>query len=470
MRTIHRLLIIFTIGASLTPVLQAQEPIELTFSPRSVEQPLMKYRLLPAEYEKKEGNAATIILRLPWEQHNYITNVLPTIDEYLELPLDDPNLLNAKDIFNPIWYEELKRAAFRSEADWEYPIGEESYYHIRLPDVQFSRSILGRGLSVWIRHQLAHGKIDKAMEGIKVGLANTQHLGRSPFIITQLVCVGLNGMMFDRIEELLAQPECPNLYWALTALPQPFQNSQPSYDMEQHSLFMDFPELQNPENIHSDKEWKSLAHRVYHIMIEANQRRSLDLADSKEQAEVISSKIAKVARNKLSEISNLTQPQIKSMSDAEAGLRYFVLVQKDLFHQQKAYSLLKASEAIPRLVDLKKQYLEFRKELDLENYDLLFAESAHRGYFALHKIDRRIAALRVIEALRHYAATHGGKFPSALAEIDDLPIPLDPFTEKPFQYQLKDGVASLSGPTMLPGTSPYNEYSLNYRLKLAQPK
>jgi len=466
MRPFYPFLIMFNCGFWLVTILEAHEPIELTVTPRAVESPLMKYRLLPAEYEIKDGNAATIYLRLPWEQQHYIAKVFPTFDEYLDLPLDDPKLLKANEVFNSTWYEELKRAAFRRDADWEYPIGEKPFYSIMLPDVQLSRSIVGRGLSIWIRHQLAHGNIDKAIEGIKVGFANSQHIGRSPFIITQLVCVVLNGMLFYRIAELLAQPDCPNLYWALTALPRAFQDGQPSYDMEQHFLFMDFPELRNFENIKSDKEWRKLAHRVYHIMIETNQENVLNLEETMKETNKISSKLAKVARKKLSELLNQSEQQIASMSDAEAGLRYFILKHQDLLHQLSAYSHLKPVQALPRLLDLKKQFTDFREEIDLENFDLLFAESAHRGYLALHRTDRKIAAFRIIEALRHYAALNGGKFPSALEDINELPIPLDPFTDKPFTYQFENGVATLSGPTMLPGTKPLQEYSLSYRIKL----
>ena len=57
---------------------------ELTLSPRAVERPLMKYRLLPAEYELRDGNAAPIILRLPWGQGPYMSTVFPTLRKYHE--------------------------------------------------------------------------------------------------------------------------------------------------------------------------------------------------------------------------------------------------------------------------------------------------------------------------------------------------------------------------------------------------
>jgi hypothetical protein len=49
-----------------------------------------------------------------------------------------------------------------------------------------------------------------------------------------------------------------------------------------------------------------------------------------------------------------------------------------------------------------------------------------------------MAALRVVEALRHYAATHDGKLPDNLSRLSETPIANDPFTGKPFGYERAD--------------------------------
>ena len=55
---------------------------------------------------------------------------------------------------------------------------------------------------------------------------------------------------------------------------------------------------------------------------------------------------------------------------------------------------------------------------------------------------RQINLLRTVEALRMYAAEHG-RWPEKLEDIKAVPVPNDPFTEKPFEYAVKDGVALL---------------------------
>ena len=59
-------------------------------------------------------------------------------------------------------------------------------------------------------------------------------------------------------------------------------------------------------------------------------------------------------------------------------------------------------------------------------------------------LDRRIAMLRTIEALRIYAAAHGGQLPDSLDEVNDVPVPLDPGTGKPFEYHRDGATATLT--------------------------
>ena len=63
------------------------------------------------------------------------------------------------------------------------------------------------------------GELDTAREGILVGLANGRHLAQTPFYINQLVALSIHQVMLDRTAELISQPDSPNLYWALSTLP-----------------------------------------------------------------------------------------------------------------------------------------------------------------------------------------------------------------------------------------------------------
>src|SRR5262249_1581129 len=51
-------------------------------------------------------------------------------------------------------------------------------------------------------------------------------------------------------------------------------------------------------------------------------------------------------------------------------------------------------------------------------------------FMARGRIERRLAALRCVEAIRVYAAAHDGKLPAKLDDIKEVPVPLDPVTDK----------------------------------------
>jgi hypothetical protein len=60
------------------------------------------------------------------------------------------------------------------------------------------------------------------------------------------------------------------------------------------------------------------------------------------------------------------------------------------------------------------------------------------------KLQQQIACLRLVEAIRLYAACHDGKPPSSLAEIA-VPLPDDPVTGKPFVYTVDGPTADIRG-------------------------
>jgi hypothetical protein len=60
------------------------------------------------------------------------------------------------------------------------------------------------------------------------------------------------------------------------------------------------------------------------------------------------------------------------------------------------------------------------------------------------RFEQRIALLRHVEALRLYAAAHGGQLPGQLSEVA-VPLPADPFTGRPFGYQVEAATAHFRG-------------------------
>ena len=77
------------------------------------------------------------------------------------------------------------------------------------------------------------------------------------------------------------------------------------------------------------------------------------------------------------------------------------------------------------------------------------------------RLEARIAALRVIEAARLYAAEHD-RLPASLADITQVPVPLNPTSGAPFAYHSDGLTATLTVPS--PSGSPAT--SLQYKLSI----
>jgi hypothetical protein len=140
--------------------------------------------------------------------------------------------------------------------------------------------------------------------------------------------------------------------------------------------------------------------------------------------------------------------------------------------QSDAPNLYWALEDLPQtLVDVKKA---IKIETDnLKNYNFLLRRQFKKQLRPAHDmvlkqmnhVDRKIAALQCIEALRLYAGTHDGKLPQLLSDVIDIKIPVDPVTKKPFSYKStgSEAVLELEGTKGSDGRD-----AVRYELKLRE--
>jgi hypothetical protein len=80
------------------------------------------------------------------------------------------------------------------------------------------------------------------------------------------------------------------------------------------------------------------------------------------------------------------------------------------------------------------------------------------------RLEQRIALLRHVEALRLYAAEHDGKLPEKLADCP-VPLPEDPFTGKPFRYEVTGTTAHLRG-TPPRGQEKNPAFNIHYEINI----
>ena len=93
------------------------------------------------------------------------------------------------------------------------------------------------------------------------------------------------------------------------------------------------------------------------------------------------------------------------------------------------------------LEDLPQPVIDLTEQAEFENTDI-------RGkvHLLMKRLDRHVAALKCIEAIRLYTAAHNGKFPDQLSDITQVPVPHDPVTHKAVIYTRTGAKAVLEMP------------------------
>lgn len=110
-----------------------------------------------------------------------------------------------------------------------------------------------------------------------------------------------------------------------------------------------------------------------------------------------------------------------------------------------------APNLYPALASLPRPFVQMEKALETERkaagpQGVLEGSNAALDRFRLitTRLDRDLAALQCVEAIRSYAASHGGKLPASLADITEVSVPGDPTNNgEPFRYAATGSTAIL---------------------------
>jgi hypothetical protein len=408
-------------------------------------------RLLPADPDLKPGNAAVVLLRMPWEQRLWMQEWLPKLAELAQLPPGDPRV--AEFHFDR-FAGQMHRAAFIRDADWVYPLEDEPLDSILLPDLAGLRDFIGRGMPIWINQRIAAGDLVAAREGVLTMLACSRHMARTPFFIPHIVAAATTGAALDRVECLIAQPECPNLYTSLALLPDTIGDCQPAIQMEARMIERSLPGLRGGFPASGDVEgWKAVMDDYLRqfddqpgedgTAIDPDERRRIRAAQAR----------AGVARGVFA------APE-SPVSDDELAVRYILAKHAEAHRHVEAAWQLPPPDAIGALVAM-----ESEANAESQGETRPWA-SFLRVYLATKGFGRRARMLEVVEALRDAAARNGGRFPPSLADVPAR-VPLDPFTGKPFIYEPSaDGRSARLATPPIPGVDE-PRYSRIYELTLA---
>jgi hypothetical protein len=409
--------------------------VRMSARPMAAPTPAMRYQLLPEVRELKPGNPVQWYVRCFAEQRIFFFNKDSVAERtrYQTMPLKD---LPADKIKN-------YGGSALTQADWGARLDTPDWQvldrvqtegtDLAMPELGSLR-VLASALQVRFRGEVARRDFDSAIRSAKTMLALARHLGECPTSAANRLGLTVAHLALDTLEEMVQQPGCPNLYWALTDLPCPlvdlrkgFQGDRAIADAELR-LYRDDAAL-------TAEEVEELVGRL-----------SGRSGYAREQAGLPPRNLRAVlaARAKDADAVRAARARLTDAGLPKERVVIFPALQVVLLDEKRDYELRRDEQL--KLLGLAPWQIDAATG-EKKGADGLFAELLPRVVEARRaqgRLEQRIAVLRHVEALRLYAAAHGGKLPARLEDVG-VPLPADPFTGKPFAYTPDGATAHLRG-------------------------
>ena len=411
--------------------------IRLTVHPAATPRPALRYQLLPELGEMNPGNPVQGYMKCFMEQHTFFFDkeLFQRREKLLVMPLRE---LPAQDLLNYGGFalRQADWAARLDKPDWQVLLKlKVEGVSLLLPDIQELRSLV-RALEVRFRAEVALRRFDDAIRTAKTMFALSRHFGEHPTLVANLVGFFTANAAIDPLEEMLEQPGCPNLYWALTNLPVPLVPLDKGMDGERVIVMAEFRDLDDRSPMTADQlktfivHWDELLGNGKPVRPGEGRMSDWLAARTRDESKV------SAARHRLVEHGM-----------PEERLRRFPAEQVILLDEKREY--LDRFDDIVKTITLpawQAEALVARSRSGRE--PALLADVLVEGVYGVRRkqarMEQRIALLRHVEALRLYAAEHDGKLPASLSDIP-VPLPDDPFTGKPFRYEVTGNTAHLRG-------------------------
>lgn len=418
----------------------AEEPvtiIKLTVSPQAAPKPALRYALLPELQDMQPGNPIPAYYKCFMDQQSLYSDkkVSEDRDKWLKCPLSE--LPDGLESYGGASAKQADVAARFETCDWQLLHGlRTDGARLLLPELNQLRQ-LASVLRVRCRGQIKAGKFDDAIRTLQTMFALLRHLDDHPTLIGGLVGMAITSQAVATLEELVQQPGCPNLFWALTQLPSPFIDLRKALQGEKLFIAAEFKGLTDRQHIWSEED-----------VVKAATIAKTIVAMNEASAEI----------EKSSAWVNERLQDPKWLAESRKNLIVLghpeVLVNKYRSQQVLFVHLLQRYE-IARDDMLKwlmipfwqaENELEGQAKPDPNNVENAIANillpALSKVRYPQVKLEQRLAMLRIVEGMRLYAAANQGNLPKSLNDIK-VPMPVDPVTGKDFTYSFDGDKAIL---------------------------
>ena len=376
-----------------------------------------------------------------------------------ELPSDDPNLAWLR---GGIAYPDgtnnhlrmIDQAARFDRVEWN------EYFELRaegpfmlLPEVQQLRALV-RVVALRMRLEVKAGEFDRAIASAKTLFGIADALGRHPTMIGCLVAIAIVNSTLDGLELMVGRPGCPNMYWALTDVPAPVVPLRKAASGERVLVFSQLgPFISDTLKPMTNAELAAALRKLSKLLkgMDGKVQAGWEIPGTSKlfgipHSSWVYSRWAADADRVVAARGRLVSLGVDANRLRELPpIQVIVLDDVRQFEAQQDAALrwlvLPYWQAAPAIDRVEKQADELTKTHLVAGLDVKFAKVVK---LAQARADQRIAALRIVEAVRDYAHGHDGRVPPDLDAIS-LPLPVDPVSGEPFVYTIADGTAHLRG-------------------------
>ena len=444
----------------------------IPLQPASTPRPALKYRLIPERYGLIPGNAALFYHRAnllvaqrkdvdqsgpkAWAGHSNLS-VEDQIFEWNKLPIVDlprSEVQAVLDRFTSV-IREVEAGAKRDHCDWELAHRAEGF-ELLLPEIQNSRS-LTRVIELQARLAIAEGRLDDALGSIQTGMVLARHVADGPTLIQSLVGDAIAQQMIGCLELVIGSPKAPSLFWALADRPRPMIDLRSALEGERHLIELEFPGLADLEKgVWSVDQARRLAESL-----QAKLFNLVDIDTIPELSGIFPTALSPTVRRlALASLFARVEPEARQALLVEgrsaAEVDAMPVVQVAMLHAYRQFQ--ERRDLVDRWgnVPYPASAGQFKSEaLSAEqvraNPILAILATLESGIastkLASVRVDRRLDALQVVEAIRLDASLHDGRLPANLGAIKNLPLPLDPALGLPFEYRVDGTSATVSAPS-----------------------
>jgi hypothetical protein len=295
--------------------------------------------------------------------------------------------------------------------------------------------VLARALRVRFRAEVGGRHYDDAVHTGKTMFALARHLGEHPAELSGLVGMWVAHLGLVTLQEMVQQPACPNLYWALTDLPCPLVDVRKGVQGGRALLATELLPIRD-KTVMTEREIESIVSHLSGLM-----------SFAREQAGHAPRSLRRQLATKVGEPGRLSaaRRRLAQAGASEEDLLKLPPAQVILLDEKLEFEI-QQDERIKLLSLPLWQITDGNGDAEVPP-DGLFADLLP-GIIKLRQtqamLQQEIALLRQVEALRLYAAAHGGTLPAKLSDIA-LPPPIDPVTGKTFAYEVNGETAHLRG-------------------------